>query len=52
MSVSLSTFTEVALVNTTSASGIIVVPPANSIPYRVVVFKDRLGTFQTNSLTL
>ena len=44
--------TELALINTTSNAGTINLPLASSIPGRVINFKDSIGKFGTNTLTL
>jgi hypothetical protein len=44
--------TELSLINTTNSSGNITLPLTSSTPGRVVIFKDILGTFGQNSLTL
>ena len=43
--------TDLALI-TTNNPGTITLPLASSIPGRVITFKDVLGTFGTNTLTL
>jgi len=48
----LNSNTEQAFINTTNNSGIITVPPASSSQGRVLTFKDAVGQFGTNSLTL
>jgi hypothetical protein len=49
---SLNLNTELALINTSANSGTITLPLASSIPGRVVNFKDSVGKFGTNTLTL
>jgi len=44
--------TELSLINTSANSGTITLPLASSIPGRVVEFKDIIGKFGTNTLTL
>ena len=44
--------TELSLTNTSANAGTITLPLSTSIPGRVVTFKDILGTYGTNNLTL
>jgi len=44
--------TELALINTTANAGTITLPLASSTPGRVINFKDIVGTFGTNTLTI
>jgi hypothetical protein len=46
----ISTSTELTFLNTTARPGVIIMPSTN-IPGRILTFKDRLGTFNTNSIT-
>jgi hypothetical protein len=48
----MNTNTELSLINTTANSGTITLPLASSIPGRVVEFKDSIGKFGTNTLTV
>lgn len=49
---SLNLNTELGLINTTANSGIITLPATATSQGRVITFKDALGTFGVNSLTL
>jgi len=44
--------TELALIDTTANAGTIVLPATSSSPGRVVTFKDIVGKFGVNTLTL
>jgi hypothetical protein len=46
----ISTSTELTLLNTTTRSGVIIMPSTN-IPGRILTFKDTRGTFNTNPIT-
>ena len=49
---SLNSNTEVGLINTTGNQGTISLPPASSSQGRVITFKDAVGRFGVNALTL
>ena len=48
----LNSNTEQAFINTTNNSGTITLPPASSSQGRVLTFKDAVGRFGVNALTL
>ena len=48
----MNTNTELSLINTTNNAGTITLPLISSIPGRVITFKDSVGKFGTNTLTL
>ena len=52
MATFLSTFTGVALVNTSTRAGTVTLPLTTQIPNRQVTFKDANGTFFGRPLTL
>ncbi len=43
---------EVVVIDSRTRSGIITLPLTNSIPYRILNFKDQYGTFSNSTLTL
>ncbi len=49
---SISNVAEVVLVDATLASNAILLPPANSIPYRVLTFKDLYGRSQLSTIVI
>ena len=51
-SVFVSTPAEIVVIDSRTRSGTITLPVTNSIPYRVVSFKDQYGSFSNSTLTL
>ncbi len=47
-----SSTAQVVVIDSRTRSGTITLPPVNSIPYRVLSFKDQYGTFSNSTLTL
>jgi hypothetical protein len=47
----ISTSAELVLLNTTTRPGVVILPSTNTIPGRILTFKDTRGTFATNSIT-